>query len=295
MSDRGIQNKRGAAGLLFLMLTGISIYLLLGNHSVLNTPALTLTTGIFLVVSGLMAGFFGSLTGVGGGVILLPILHFGLGYPSPIAVGTSLLIVMFSSASGGYGHIIRKNVSIESVKRTAPAAIGGVLLGSWLFTHLANDTPALGLLLGIAFIIPAVLMVWESIYPSRFKSKLDKLIISPNYMPCLGLISGTLTGLLGLGGGYLLVPGLIYFFHLPVFLTMGTSLTVIFPVAVIGSILKISGGYVDILAALIASAGTVVGAQIGAGTIKYFKPQTLKLIFSIYFFYVSIKFITNFI
>ncbi len=295
MNDSGIHNKQGAAGLLFLLLTGILIYLLLGSQTALTAPALTLTLGTFLLISGLVAGLFGSLTGVGGGVILLPILHFWLGYPSPIAVGTSLLIVMFSAASGGYGHLIRKNINIEAYKRIVPGAIGGVILGSYLFTRLAQDFSTLSLLLGIAFIIPAVLMLWESLYPARFKSQLDKLVISPKYMVWLGLVSGTLTGLLGLGGGYLLVPGLLYFFHIPVFLTVGTSLAVIFPVSVIGSIIKLSGGYVAIPAALIASAGTVVGAQLGAGTIKYFKPQTIKLIFSIYFFYVSIKFIINFL
>jgi uncharacterized membrane protein YfcA len=80
-------------------------------------------------------------------------------------------------------------------------------------------------------------------------------------------------------------------FHLPVVISMGTSLAVIFPVSIIGSIFKLGGGYVDIMGALIASAGTVVGSTIGASIIKYFKPQFLKLIFSLYFLYVSIRFI----
>ncbi len=294
MKDRkNNYSKQGTFGLVILMITGFLIYMLWGDQTAVNSPSLSLILIVSLLASGLIAGLFGSLIGVGGGVILLPILHFGLGYPAPIAVGTSLLIVMFSSASGSYGHLIRKNVSIDALKWSAPSAIGGVILGSWLFTLLAHNASLLGLLLGIAFIIPAVLMVWESLYPDRFASRLDKIVISKKYMPVLGLITGTLTALLGLGGGYLLVPGLIYLFHLPVILTMGTSLAIIFPVSIIGSIFKLSGGYVDVLAALIASAGTVVGAQIGAGTIKYFKPQTLKLIFSIYFLYVSIRFITS--
>ncbi len=290
-----IYSKQSTLGLAFLVAVGFVIYLLWGDQTALNSPPLTLTLLVSLLLSGFIAGLFGSLIGVGGGVILLPILHFSLGYPAPVAVGTSLLIVTFASASGGYGHLIRNNVSIEAFKLTTLAAIGGVIIGSWLFARLANDTPLLGLLLGIAFIIPAVLMIWESICPDRFKFSLDKLRIDNKYMAGLGLITGTLTGLLGLGGGYLLVPGLIYFFHLPVFLTMGTSLAVIFPVSVIGSIFKLSGGYIDIPAALIASVGTVIGSQVGAGTIKYFKPQTLKLIFSIYFFYISIKFITSYL
>ncbi len=286
-----IYSRQSALGLAVFIAAGFLIYVLWGDQTALNHMPLTLTLIVALLVSGLIAGLFGSLIGVGGGVILLPILHFGLGYPSHLAVGTSLLIVMFSSASGSYGHLIRKNVSIDTFKWSAPAAIGGVIVGSWLFTLLGHNSPLLGLLLGIAFIIPAILMIWESLFPDKFASSLDKLLINKKYMILLGLITGTLTGLLGLGGGYLLVPGLIYLFHLPVTLAMGTSLAIIFPVSIIGSIFKLSGGYVDILAALIASAGTVIGAQIGAGSIKLFKPQTLKLAFSLYFFYMSIKFI----
>ncbi|NLO22542.1 MAG: sulfite exporter TauE/SafE family protein [Syntrophomonadaceae bacterium] len=284
-------SKQTTLGLGVFIVAAIIIYLLWGDTRGLGAPPLTPVLLFWLLISGLIAGLFGSLIGVGGGVILLPILHFSLGYPSPIAVGTSLLIVAFASASGGYGHLIRNNVSIEAFKWTTPAAILGVIIGSVLFILLAHDTPLLGLLLGIAFIIPALLMIWESLSPIRFQSRLDKLNINQPYMAGLGLITGTLTGLLGLGGGYLLVPGFIYFFHLPVVLTMGTSLAVIFPVSMIGSIIKLSGGYVDIIAALIGSAATVVGSTIGASTIKYFKPQILKLVFSLYFLYVSIRFL----
>ncbi len=284
-------SKHTALGIGSFIIAGILIYLLWGDTQVPTAPSLTPALLFWLLISGLIAGIFGSLIGVGGGVILLPILHFSLGYPSPIAVGTSLLIVAFASASGGYGHFIRHNVSMKAFKWTAPAAVIGVFIGSGLFIFLANNTSLLALLLGIAFIIPALLMVWESLSPLRFQSWLNKLKINQPYMALLGLITGTLTGLLGLGGGYLLVPGFIYLFQLPVVISMGTSLAVIFPVSIIGSIFKLSAGYVDIIAALIASAGTVVGSTIGTSTIKYIKPQILKLVFSLYFIYVSIRFI----
>jgi len=285
--------------LVFLILIAllIIIYSLTGKNLFENTSTLTLGTGVLLLIVGFFAGWYGSLIGVGGGVILLPVLHFCLGFPAPLAVGTSMITVMFTSASGGYAHFIRGNVSVLAGKWIAPTGIAGVILGSCLFTHVTANTALLELILGIAFIIPSILMIGESLYPEGFRknSDPDKLLIKPAALSLMGLISGTLTGLLGLGGGYLLVPALIYIFHIPVYLTMGTSMAVIFPISVIGSILKLSGGYVDIYAALIASAGTIVGAQIGADTIKRFQPKTLKLIFSIYFFYISLKFILQFI
>lgn len=104
-----------------------------------------------------------------------------------------------------------------------------------------------------------------------------------------------LTGLVGLGGGYALVPGLIYLFGAPVYITMGTSLAVMVPMAVVGGSIRLAQGFVFLGAALILAAGTIVGAQIGAATIKKFKPNTLKLIFGLYFLYVAIKFIGNYV
>jgi len=75
---------------------------------------------------------------------------------------------------------------------------------------------------------------------------------------------------------------------------MGTSLATMIPLALVGGLLKLAGGYVDLGAGLLLAAGTVIGAQIGASVIKRFKPSTLKLIFGLYFLYVSIKFITAF-
>jgi len=109
-----------------------------------------------------------------------------------------------------------------------------------------------------------------------------------------GFVIGIFTGIVGLGGGYALVPGLIYLFGAPVYVTMGTSLATMIPLAVVGGGIKLIQGYVAIGAGLLLAAGTVVGAQVGAAVIKKFKPTTLKLIFGIYFLYVSVKFITSY-
>ena len=108
------------------------------------------------------------------------------------------------------------------------------------------------------------------------------------------MLVGVATGIAGLGGGYALVPGLIYLFGAPVYVTMGTSLATMIPLAVVGGGIKLAGGFVDMGAGLLLAAGTVIGAQVGAAIIKGFKPATLKLIFGLYFLYVSVKFITAF-
>ena len=100
-----------------------------------------------------------------------------------------------------------------------------------------------------------------------------------------------MTGVVGLGGGYALIPGLIYLFGAPLYVTMGTSLTTMIPLAAVGGGIKIAQGFADSGTAFLLGVGAIVGAQIGASIINKFKLSTLKFIFGIYFLYVSVKFI----
>ncbi|MCK9297887.1 MAG: sulfite exporter TauE/SafE family protein [Methanoculleus sp.] len=257
-----------------------------------GAPAITLTAVILLIVVGLAAGMLGGIIGTGGCSVMLPILHFYLGYPVPIAIGTTLFAVIFTAISGGYGHLIRKNLDVKTTLWLGGFGIIGVIAGSYAFNLLSDQTALLGLILGIAFLLPAVRMILEGV-AHRKKSQPEGNVIpgSEGRKGLFGFVVGILTGLVGLGGGYALVPGLIYLFNAPVYVTMGTSLATMIPLAVVGGGIKLAEGYVAIGAALILAAGTIVGAQLGAAVIKKFHPATLKLIFGVYFLYVSVKFI----
>lgn len=272
------------------------LYFGLGNGAVpSDVPELTTGRVLVLIVVGFLAGVLGGIIGTGGCSVMLPVMHFWMGYPAPIAVGTTLFAVIFTAISGGYGHLVRKNLDKRAVAWLGGIGIVGVLIGSWLFTKLSSQSTLLGLILGLLFLWPALRMIWEGIRHSGLPQKSgDKINGSATGLGAFGLIVGLATGVAGLGGGYALVPGLIYLFGAPVYVTMGTSLATMIPLALVGGVLKLTGGYVDLAAGLLLAAGTVVGAQIGAAVIKKFKPTTLKLIFGLYFLYVSVKFITAF-
>ena len=257
-----------------------------------GAPSVTVMAAILLIVVGLAAGMLGGIIGTGGCGIMLPILHFYLGYPMPIAIGTTLFAVIFTAISGGYGHLVRKNLDIKTTLWLGGFGIIGVIVGSYAFNLLSDRAALLGLILGLAFLLPAARMIFEGV-AQRKKSQPEGDVIpgAEGSKGLFGFVVGTLTGLIGLGGGYALVPGLIYLFNAPVYITMGTSLATIIPLAVVGGGIKFAEGYVAIGAALILAAGTIVGAQIGAAAIKKFQPATLKLIFGVYFLYVSVKFI----
>lgn len=289
--------------LLLIMVAGTIFVIITGEPDIEGVPKLTFSMVIILAIVGLGAGVLGGWIGTGGCSVMLPILHFWLGFPAPIAVGTTLFAVIFTAVSGGYGHFKQKNLDKRVSIWVGASGIIGVIFGSWLFTFLSSKSVLLGLLIGLVFLWPSFRMIWEgirglkqTISPANASASTQNQSIDgkPFNLSAFGLIVGTLTGLVGLGGGYALVPGFIYLFGAPVYITMGTSLAVMVPMAAVGGVIKLIQGFVAIGASFVLASGTIVGAQIGAATIKKFKPNTLKLIFGIYFLYVAIKFITNY-
>lgn len=282
--------------LIIILLLAIIAALLIVQHTGIyskidGAPDLDLVLGVLLLAAGLLAGWLGGLIGTGGCAILLPMFSFWMGYSTPVAIGTTLFVVIFTAISGAYGHFRQGNIDKDAVAWMAPAGVAGILVGSWVFTLLADRTDLIGFILGIIFLIPTVRMIWEGLAVDRKEFDYFRMGRNLKGMSAFSMLVGFLSGLVGLGGGYLLVPGLIYLFTVPIYVTMGTSLATVFPLALVGGTIKLVQGYVALDAALIAAAGTIIGAQISAVTIKKYKPNTLKLIFGLYFLYAACKFI----
>ena len=286
---------RSAAPLVVILLAiGVAAYLV-NPETKAAVPSISVVRGVVLVAVGWVAGLLGGLIGTGGCSVMLPAIHFWMDYPASMAVGTTLFAVIFTATSGGYGHLVRRNVDRRAVLWLGGGGIAGVALGSWLFTLLADQTELLGLILGLLFLWPALRMIWQGVIERGMPQHPGSSIPGPALgLAAFGFVIGIATGVAGLGGGYALVPGLIYLFSAPVYVTMGTSLATMIPLAVVGGGIKFAQGYVAVGAGLLLAAGTVIGAQVGAAIIKRFQPATLKLVFGLYFLYVSIKFIAAF-
>jgi len=169
--------------------------------------------GAILVVVGFIAGLLGGLIGTGGCSVMLPIIHFWMGYPAAIAVGTTLFAVIFTALSGGYGHLVQRNVDARAFLWLGGSGIVGVLLGSWLFTLLSGQAKLLGLILGLIFLWPALRMIYEGVIQRGIPKREGASIGGSGWgMAVFGFTVGIATGVAGLGGGYALVPGLIYLF-----------------------------------------------------------------------------------
>ncbi|CCJ37516.1 hypothetical protein BN140_2593 [Methanoculleus bourgensis MS2] len=258
-----------------------------------DSPPFTPAALLLLFVIGIIAGILGGLIGVGGSTIMLPIMYFYLGFPEPVAIGTGLFVVIFTSLSGASGHLVRGNLDRRVAAWIAAGGLIGVLIGSWLFSFLVGHIRVLGLILGLAFLAPSISMIREGVRPEAGPEPECIGGTPPGHL-LFGTGVGILTGVTGLGGGYALVPGLLYLFGAPVCVTMGTSLASMIPMAIVGGGIKLVEGYVAVGAGLVLAAGSIAGAQVGAATIQRFRPATLKFIFGLYFLYAAARFIAEF-
>jgi uncharacterized membrane protein YfcA len=244
---------------------------------------------------GILAGGLGGLIGIGGCVLMMPAIRFGFNLSPTLAVGTTLAAVVFTAASGAIQHWRLGNVDWKSVKYIAPAGVVGVLAGSALFYFISDYGNVIDLIVGLAFIWAAIRMLYEGIFQRKAPEVSgDRILASNKAKAGIGGGVGFLTGVIGLGGGYALVPSFIYIARSPLRIAIGSSLASFVWFALIGAIIKAYQGFTDIPMAVALGLGAAGGAIIGARLMARFKPATLKAVFGIIFLYVSLKYILLF-
>ncbi len=250
------------------------------------------TSVIALIVTGLIAGTLGGLLGIGGCVIMLPSLAFLFGYPLPVAIGTTITAVILTATSGAIGHIRMKNVDYSTAKVVAVSGAVGAAVGSVIFFYIASQLWLLNFILGFAFLYVSIRMVYEGIVKRKMPEKPGNVVPDSGAAKAtIGFFIGIITGIVGLGGGYALVPSFIYLLSSPVKIAVGTSLASFISMAVVSGAFKLYQGVVDVIAAICLGVGTIIGAQIGARLTKIVPAWAIKAIFGFVFLYVSLKFI----
>lgn len=248
-----------------------------------------------LIITGLFAGFLGGLLGIGGCVIMLPMLYFVFNYSLPTAIGTTITAVIITASSGAVAHIRLRNVDYNTVKHVAIWGSLGSIIGSVIFIYLVSIKWILNLIIGIAFLYVSVRMIYEGVKRRVGRVEGEKFIPGSGIVKgLLGFFIGIITGVVGLGGGYALVPSFIYLLNAPVKIAVGTSLPSFISMAVISSVFKIFQNLVDVVAAIPLGAGTAVGAQYGAKLVPKVPSWLIKLIFGVVMIFVSIKFMLIF-
>lgn len=255
-------------------------------------PIAEMSVNVFVILGlGGGVGFMSGLFGVGGGFLMTPLLIF-LGVPPTVAVGTEANQIVASSVSGVLAHWRRGNVDVKmGVILTIGGFIGstaGVYIFRWL-RGLGQIDLAISLLYVVFLgIVGSLMMVeslqallrkggdaaaiakkprrrWAEALPFKMHFARSQLHVSALLPGAIGLLVGILAALMGVGGGFIMVPAMIYLLGMPTAVVVGTSLFQIIFVTANATFLQSTMNHtVDVVLALLLLLGGVIGAQVGA-------------------------------
>jgi len=246
------------------------------------------------LVTGMGAGIVGGLLGLGGGIVLIPVLRFGLDFPAALAAGTTIVAVLFTTLGGAIRHHRNGHIDWVSIGPVIGAGALATLLFSLLFPAIAARESWLDLGIGLVLCAVALRMILESLPAVRSISSSMTVKAGPGNLPqkvAIGAAAGVLPGLLGIGAGAILVPAFRLLLRWPIKVAMGSSLACFAVNALVSSILKGTQGYVDLSTALPAGLGAFLGANLGAALNRRFPSRLLQLLFGAVFTYVALKFV----
>jgi len=284
----------------------------------LYLPVANMSVNIFVIVAlGGMVGVLSGMFGVGGGFLTTPLLIF-YGIPPTVAAASAATQVTGASVSGMIAHLKRDGVDLQlGTVLIAGGILGsgaGALLFEWLETKGQIDT-VIALLYLILLGSIGTMMLRESLttlkaeqagrssnarkrrhhplilmLPFRWRFYRSGLYMSPVAPLALGFITGMMTMLLGVGGGFIMVPAMLYILGMGAQVVVGTSLfQILFTTIATTMIHSVTTRAVDIVLALLLLGGGVVGAQFGARFAMKFKPAVMRLALAVIVLLVAVQ------
>jgi uncharacterized protein len=282
-------------------------------------PIADIPVNVFLVLAmGLAVGFISGMFGIGGGFLMTPLLIF-IGVQPAVAVASVTTHVAASSFSGAIAYWRRKaldpTLALTLLAGGVFGSAGGVALFTWL-----RALDQLDLMIGLSYVtllsVVGLLMIVESAQaiarrlqgrpaelrrpgshawfhglPLKLRFTRSKVYVSAIPVLAIGFIIGFLGAVMGIGGGFLLVPMLIYLMRVPTATVIGTSMVLTFLTMVSATILHAATNHlVDAVLALILMVGGVVGAQFGARAGQRIRGEWLRMLLGLLVLAVGLRF-----
>jgi len=272
----------------------MDIYLPIAGQSV---------NALLIVALGGLVGILSGMFGVGGGFLTTPLLIF-YGIPPTVAVASATTQITGASVTGAMAHMKRGGADLQMAAVIIAGGVMGSLVGAAIFRALLASGQ-IDVVIGFLYVVLlgsiGVLMLrdslvalgywtaketqkrqrhnrWVATLPLRWRFYKSGLYISPLAPLALGFAAGILTMLLGVGGGFVLVPAMIYVLGMPARVVIGTSLAVILVIAAGTTMVHaLTTRSVDIVLAFLLLIGGVIGAQYGAVLATRMKPDYLRL------------------
>ncbi|MGP1275788.1 MAG: sulfite exporter TauE/SafE family protein [Caulobacterales bacterium] len=284
-------------------------------------PIAEVSVNLFLILGlGLGVGFLSGMFGVGGGFLMTPILIF-IGIPPPVAVATQTNQIVASSASGAIAHFRRKSLDLKMGLYLLAGGVVGSAGGVWLFSYLQAAGQInlvislcyvgfLGVIGGLMF-VESVGALWRryrqgktgvtprprrrkrgliDALPFKVRFPVSGLYISLIPVIGIGAMVGLLAALMGVGGGFVMVPAMIYILRMPTSVVIGTSLFQILFVTALTTFLQASQNQtVDLVLAGLLIVGGVIGAQFGARVGQRIRAEELRAALALMVLSVCLK------
>jgi uncharacterized membrane protein YfcA len=272
---------------------------------------------LVIVALGGLVGFLSGMFGVGGGFLTTPLLIF-YGIPPAIAVASSATQVTGSSVSGAFTYFRRGQVDLKMGAVLVAGGFIGSVLGSFLFRWL-KSMGQVDVTIGLIYVVflgsVGSLMLKESLatlkqmragqapvrkarrhhpliaaLPLKMRFPRSGIYISPIAPLLVGAGVGVLTVIMGVGGGFIMVPAMLYLLGMAAGVVVGTSLFQIVFVTAVATMLHASQSQtVDILLAVLLLIGGVVGAQFGARAAQRLPPERLRLFLALLVLAVAVR------
>lgn len=285
----------------------MDIYLPIANMSV---------NALLIVALGGLVGVLSGLFGVGGGFLTTPLLIF-YGIPPSVAVASATTQITGASVSGVLAHMKRGGVDLRMGLVMIAGGLVGSLTGAGLF-RLAQASGQIDVVIGLLYVLLlgsiGSLMLRDSMLalgwikrsddseprkrhhrlvaslPFRWRFYASGLYLSPLAPLALGFVAGILTVLLGIGGGFVLVPAMIYLLGMAPRVVVGTSLVMILAVSAATTMIHaLTTHAVDIVLAGLLLIGGVLGAQYGARLTTRLKPDLLRFSLAVIILLVALR------
>ena len=269
-------------------------------------PIAELSMNIFILLAmGGGVGFLSGMFGVGGGFLMTPLLIFS-GVAPAIAVATEANQITAASVSGAAAHWRRGGVDFKMGMVLIAGGIIGTYFGAMIFTYL-RSIGQVDLMISVAYVIflggVGGLMFIESVrsmlrdrrgevvksvrrqrtwidaLPFKMRFRKSKMYISAIMPLSIGTLVGVLAAIMGVGGGFIMVPAMIYLLHMPTNVVIGTSLfQITFVTAAATYLHSINTQTVDVVLAVILLVAAVVGAQVGVVVGAKLKGEQLRIL-----------------
>ncbi|MEN8721392.1 MAG: sulfite exporter TauE/SafE family protein [Alphaproteobacteria bacterium] len=280
-------------------------------------PIAEMSVSIFLLLGmGAGVGFLSGMFGVGGGFLMTPLLIFA-GVPPAVAVGTQSNQIIASSVTGVMAHWRRGNVDFQMGFLLLGGGAAGAFIGVFVFKWL-RSLGQVDLLISLSYVIflgivGGLMLVesfntlrktragtppkqnrrrrdWVHTWPLKMRFRKSRLYISAIPPVMLGVGVGILSAIMGVGGGFIMVPAMIYILGMPTNVVIGTSLfQIIFVAAIAGLLHAGTNQTVDVVLALLLVVGAVIGAQFGTRVGLRMKAEQLRALLALLVVVVCFK------